>query len=308
MRILSKTLDYYDGLAGQDRERVPVYLRRQKEVSVFRDRPQEMARFEPLLFAASTRPLIQDRESMFPRSVGVKEGYWPQPSDWGRHIPVPEVEIVAFCGDLHLFIAWEGRAYSSIAALLEGVRTRPVPLAPKECGRPDLWESERRADLQRILDTSWNEPFTHRDLPERRRGGFLAGRWTERFAASHEGFAAWEAEVRRQISRDFLVSLHREYESPVFRLPVKPLPTGVEAKIVFNPTDPNLGSLGFASLVPPAQAWQRIDMFFGNELAKQVDPLPLADEYRRDARGFDAYSFKNVAPGEKKARRRSKKS
>lgn len=42
-------------------------------------------------------------------------------------------------------------------------------------------------------------------------------------------------------------------------------------------------------------------------MAKQVDPLPLSDDLRRDAHGFDETSFKDVAPSAKKARRAENK-
>jgi hypothetical protein len=65
---------------------------------------------------------------------------------------------------------------------------------------------------------------------------------------------------------------------------------------------------GFAKVLDAASAYQEIEMYFSNNLAQQIDPVPeRTQELIRDQHGFDKYSFKQVAPGERKARRKNKK-
>ena len=68
--------------------------------------------------------------------------------------------------------------------------------------------------------------------------------------------------------------------------------------------NPNLGNCGFASILDPASAYQELDMFLGNNLARQPDPIPArTDELIRDAHGFDHTSFKSGADKRKRKQR-----
>jgi len=63
--------------------------------------------------------------------------------------------------------------------------------------------------------------------------------------------------------------------------------------------NPNLGNLGIFRLfgLDPFQVAQEIEVYLGNELATQRDPIPArTDELIRDAHGFDKHSFRNSAP------------
>ncbi len=95
---------------------------------------------------------------------------------------------------------------------------------------------------------------------------------------------------------------HRAIDAPVFTLQVS-----VYSREVVLTRNPPLRQMDCMHLFHPAELWQTIDTYLGNEMATQVDPLPLDDVYRRDAHGFDATSFKQPAPGEKKARRAARK-
>lgn len=82
--------------------------------------------------------------------------------------------------------------------------------------------------------------------------------------------------------------LFRRFNTPL--LLIKP-----SIQYTYNPKiyiNPNLQDIGWHRHMHPTVCYQEIDMYLSNQLAKQVDPLPMADVYRRDAAGFDNMSFK----------------
>lgn len=64
--------------------------------------------------------------------------------------------------------------------------------------------------------------------------------------------------------------------------------------------NPCLRPFNLAARVPPYEAYQEIDMFLGNNLAKQEDPSSsMTDALKIHAHGFDKWSFRKP-PSEKK--------
>ncbi len=70
-----------------------------------------------------------------------------------------------------------------------------------------------------------------------------------------------------------------------------------QVRITLNP---RLAELDFQKIVPPFDAYQRLEGYLFNELAEQRDPpIEVCDEIRRDFHGFDKYSFRRE-PSRKK--------
>ena len=66
--------------------------------------------------------------------------------------------------------------------------------------------------------------------------------------------------------------------------------------------NPCLAELDFARVIPPCDAFQRLELFLFNELAQQNDPpIDISDDIRRDNHGFDKFSFRK--PPTKKQRK-----
>lgn len=72
--------------------------------------------------------------------------------------------------------------------------------------------------------------------------------------------------------------------------------------------NPQLRDLRFQRVLDPYRAYQEIDMYIGNQLAKQNDPpSEFTDALKAHAYGFDEWSFRNYSPGPRKTRRRIKR-
>ena len=57
--------------------------------------------------------------------------------------------------------------------------------------------------------------------------------------------------------------------------------------------NPRLADLDFARIIPPFDAYQKLESYLFNELARQNDPpMEISDTIRRDSHGFDQYSFR----------------
>ena len=113
------------------------------------------------------------------------------------------------------------------------------------------------------------------------------------------------ANARKMFSLDSLparyTTLNLRHKCPVLLLDIQEQDLGptrerhnyqdlYRVRITLNP---RLADLKFQRVVPPYETFQRIEMYLYNELAEQVDPpVEISDEQRRDAHGFDKFSFR----------------
>ena len=57
--------------------------------------------------------------------------------------------------------------------------------------------------------------------------------------------------------------------------------------------NPRLAELGFERIIPPFEAYQKLEGYLFNELAEQNDPpVEISNDIRRDSHGFDKHSFR----------------
>ena len=67
-------------------------------------------------------------------------------------------------------------------------------------------------------------------------------------------------------------------------------PERYRVRITMNPC---LAELGFERVIPPFDAFQKLECYLFNELAEQNDPpVEISDDVRRDGHGFDRHSFR----------------
>lgn len=76
--------------------------------------------------------------------------------------------------------------------------------------------------------------------------------------------------------------------------------TGRGGQLVLK-TNPRLLDYEFIKVFDPIAAFQEISMYLGNNMAKQVDPSEnFSDDMKRDAAGFDKWSFRKHKNDRKK--------
>ena len=96
--------------------------------------------------------------------------------------------------------------------------------------------------------------------------------------------------------------LFRDINAPIFL--IKNISTkhyGIMPSLIINPF---LKDLYFAKIIDPYTAYQEIDMYLGNNLANQADPIPeRTDDLIAHAHGFNDISFKNL-PTKKNKRKK----
>jgi len=93
--------------------------------------------------------------------------------------------------------------------------------------------------------------------------------------------------------------IHIKYDCPVMVY----LEGGWEGKneLILNP---RLSEYKFQKIMDPFTCYQEIEMFLGNDLAKQIDPnIHISDELKAQSKGFDKWSFRRPPQKKKRGRR-----
>ncbi len=283
MRLVSDFKDYYDGIQGMDTDRKPMYVRKNHLefiASADNARRTELAPLSAVFRAAPTPP----------QELAVK------------------TRLLGFCGVLKLIYVYDEHAYLSVLELLEAVRSEREPR------RTD--DAFSNAHDHGMSFHSAHQAWRYRQHAAKRHADdktHVMGAGDRVFYPFNErGWSAWSNSEGRLLSAGH-DELFRLLQTPVF------VYRGKRLRDTFVPAvsrsqggnvverNPVLKDMGWQRQVDPYTAWQELDMYLGNQLAVQEDPAPLSDELRRDAHGFDDRSFKQCAPGERKARRKARR-
>ena len=219
--------------------------------------------------------------------------YWKRHSMRGQDADTGAVRVfVLCCGELipfwlatDPFTPYDGtriKACQSVPELMDFV-TSWTPYDKFQLGHLNMHEHLQKRTLDWFEGIEDKKPSTY-----------------ERYPDNQLGWDRWKKDHDSLLQRDW-TELHRQLQAPVAVLCSGLYGRGL--KLVINP---ELNKIGFASIVDAWSMWQRIDTFLGNDMVVQMDP----DGARTNAgvihsHGFDEQSFRNVAPGERKARRRA---
>jgi hypothetical protein len=274
MRIVSNFKDYYDGL--QDPEDTLVWRR-------FMKGHGEIPKV--LKSAWQTMPMPGTTDRSF-------NGYL------NRY-------IIAFCGRYYpiykFFMHANYSEYSDSgieSCPADGFYTNPTDLVRAIEALPEKSHSksydERVRDLKKRFAPRKKRKYDEYEWGETR--GYR--KLTTTLFWSKAGWDRWQLKHKNNTISD---DVFRELDAPAFVIWCEKYDKGFEIRC-----NPCLNEYGFAKILDPYQAYQELDMYLGNQLAKQEDPVPhRTQELIRDAHGFDDKSFKQIQPGMKKARRKA---
>ena len=278
MRIISKYKDYYDSVQGLSFDKELIYVREISRIKVgdYKDPSQNRDR-------ESLKSLNQNFAGGFPKFYGSVLDKTPL-----RHHsdPFPVIDI-HFCGKSYRF-------FSFYEGVTKGFVLLKTPDDVIQYIRESIEGGEKSVESYlKAMSGRKNTPYN-----------WLYGDKEDRKASFSGDFTmkAWEAwnDATEKIKPS--VQAYREWNTPVvvcgFNFERFGYLRDDNGHNLF--VNPPLKDIGFHRIVDAFTAYQEIDMFLGNELAGQNDPLmPVGgDLIVRDSKGFDEWSFK-TPPGTK---------
>ena len=184
-----------------------------------------------------------------------------------------------------------------------------VPKIDAVCTPNGFWRDDTD-DYRRSLLLFCGEFYPFIRLPEKVCWTFeefaQAARLAER-PYSKKGFSNTQKEVyacaQAMFSQDTILprfrTLNLRLKCPILLMDIQEQPLGpirvheagrFRVRFTLNPC---LAELDFARVIPPFDAFQKLEGYLFNELAEQNDPpMAISDIVRRDSHGFDKYSFR----------------
>jgi hypothetical protein len=268
MRIISRFRDYYDGLASYDKDDKPLYLRETRQV------PRETIPGFPTL---------------------------------PKHMPSPPLTgdvwwfCVGICGKLFYGYRSEWKVYWSVPEVLDDIENLTFfpPCDPNRDSRlgEDPWSNKNRRELRDRY-----KKFRRNDEKRTRRYK-SATHWSGRFYFSQAGWEAFQEKLTAvpTVKDEAFIAA----DAPILYWEDGNSGSGWGDRMTVI-VNPDLSELGLTGVMDVYTIAQEIEMYLGNQLAKQEDPASAwSNEGAIQAHGFDDHSFRNIPPGERKERRRA---
>jgi hypothetical protein len=273
MRIISDFKDYYDSAQGFGIDPAIKYVRKQDSYSFEkRQWPQDRKPWMPRPLQEAVQPLV-DSLMRFPNELReIDRRYSATVTRFDVEITV---KLVGFCGYFYPMFEIGGKTFHST----EKIETKLPTDFLKEHGL-------NRKKLAALLEQAYERrrrlywrlpPLTH-------------GTWRD---------AVSEFSGKR--FDDVFVVLG----VPVFKLEYTPGVGNMSVGVVQCTFNPFLKAERFQRIMGPAEAFQEIAMYVGNQLAHQPDPVSnISDEILRDEKGFNDWSFRRHKEESKKFKRK----
>ena len=296
MRIVSPFRDYYDGVQGLGFDPDLTYARCPKEI-----------------YLGSAPEVVQKAHAAYLEGVPdhlplLGEGRWVA----GRG--VREV-VVGFCGKLYLVYKVRGTMCASADDVVKALESWRDEKQARDTRYPAFYlskEDRRRvtADIKHFNTA----PFSMKDYR-------AETAWRAKLGGAHRGGQSvltresYAALVTPRQGKEVDPEVFYQLGAPLFIIQYDP-DTYVARDQYGNPsygadmltTNACLRDVRFPVFADPATAYQEVSMYIGGVLPREAPEMAnISDEDMRDKKGFDGQSFKNISPGERKARRRSNK-
>lgn len=276
MRIISDFKDYYDSVMGIASDPGLTYLRKQRVYeftlthrmrSIFDSRNTPVSQLPVELPDAFRVPaeLILN----FPLRIS-KEIKWYGVEDYD--VPIT-AKIIGFCGKLYSALAIDNHTFYDTEQISSTVSD-------------SFWRSRK-------LDREMVEILLLQKEKHRARWHPLAQSLT------HENWTHVNTEtVGHRFDDVFIRASVPLFKLEYFRIDTVPRKDKYVLRCTLNP---ELRHDRFQSVFGPAEAFQEISMYLGNQLAQQPDPTStIPDDILRDEKGFDEWSFRRHKEDDKK--------
>ena len=259
MRIISDFKDYYDSALSFGSDPNLIYMRKE-EVLEFEARWTDGKLHMPRGLDQALRvPLEFVRQ--LPHAFRKRERCTY------RYLEIPiTTKVIGFCG--HLYAAIE----------IDGIRSfvpdQVVSQLSDEFLQPFGTDQK---DLERLFQYKPSASELH---------------WYRSWGKKPLTSDFWEASVADFADKRY-DDVFIETGVPVFKLEYIARNKPAIVNTVRCTLNPHLKTESFQKVRPPAEAFQEISMYLGNQLARQMDPVSQCpDDIMRDEKGFDEWSFR----------------
>lgn len=288
MRIISKFKDYYDSMAGpQTPDELPIFLREEQELA-----------FE--VYLPGGAGLTDTAKHLLPVFQLIDTA--PRLSELSTTYNYVSMEVTIIAGRMYPSYFDRPNAHmerpirwNDVPEVLEAIEQGTIGFDTE--GYNHTLKALRKAvehSKKSKCDKTWNNYSGSKTIPSTRLGlyPFSLYGWEEFKRDFSYGFSGEEV-IRPEV--------HRFFRSPILHV-YKPA-RGRSYTCVISP---RLKDLSFSSIRLPHLVAQDIDQYLGNQMARQLDPVPVrTQELIRDAHGFDDTSFKHGTP-DRRARKQHK--
>jgi hypothetical protein len=268
MRIISGFKDYYDSAQCYGSDPNLLFVREteiyefESRYSVHEDRKTRMPRG---LDQALAQPI--ERIKRLPHSLTRHIRRWEND---GLKIPIT-VKLIGFCGFVYPAIGIDGKTFYSTHEIVSGLTSTFL----KRCG-------------------------TNKDLLiaalERKEIAHYRWHW-RRESLTHDSWSTAVSELKNRRFDAVFIDLG----VPAFKVEYIAMNESDSVDRIRCTLSPYLKEDEFQKVKGPAEAFQEISMYLGNQLACQPDPVSnIPDEVLRDEKGFDEWSFRRHKEEDKK--------
>ena len=272
MRIISDFKDYYDSAQSFGSDPNLTYVRKQESFEF-------ESRFSPYEDRKNRMPRQLDRTLSLPLEL-IKRFPHVIVERIGRleanelEIPIT-VKLIGFCGTLYPAIEIDGTTFYSTRQAVDGLA--------------DSYLIRHGTD-QKAVGTALGRKVNPR-----------RGRYWCPEPLTHGTWGAAVADVLNKRFEDIFVEL----AIPAFKVEYIALNKCMSIDKIRCTLNPFLKADEFQKVRGPADAFQEISMYLGNQLARQPDPISrISDEVLRDEKGFDKWSFRRHKEEDKKYRKK----
>lgn len=271
MRIISKFVDYYDGLqAGAHDDRL-VYVRNprleDKESNSCKDllsilAPKEPHSYSP--FSVSSIPYWDTSHQL--ERVYTKDRDWRMDADQG---------LILFCGKPYPFVEFKLYSRNTIVMPAKSEVVYSLESLPKGF---EMFESVTRSVWSRRRTRGSGIERIDLGIMELAKEVF----WPKIDSSKKAQLLEWAMDNKAPVAGVM-------YQYP--RLARNPWESQITLKRATS-FDFRLADFSFARAMPPAQAYQELSMFLGNIAAPDNTPITISDKDRIQQHGFDNMSFR----------------